>query len=278
MSKIISGIYKIENKTNGKIYIGSSKNIENRWKQHKTLLKVGKHHSRHLQYAWDKYGEDSFSFCILEEVLQPEELFNREQYWMDKLQSYNPENGYNISVVAGACVMNEDYDFREIINAEYEQEHKSKYEIIHMIANLEDEELVYKNIILPIETDAFTNFIIKIYEYMVEIQFKTWEQITLYNSDYNLAIHDLSNLPTKFAIDSIRTSKIEKIKFLDPQSGYTSVFYRKYFKVFKMNRYIEGLKIKVLDEFNFEEVFIYKPDDFDIIEKHRKSLGGYNYQ
>ena len=31
----ITGIYSIKNKINGKVYIGKSINIYNRWKQHK---------------------------------------------------------------------------------------------------------------------------------------------------------------------------------------------------------------------------------------------------
>ena len=34
------GIYKIENKINGKLYIGQSINIEERWKNHKTHYKI----------------------------------------------------------------------------------------------------------------------------------------------------------------------------------------------------------------------------------------------
>ena len=42
------GIYKIENKVNGKIYIGQSVNIENRWKQHMRELNKSSH-KKHLE-------------------------------------------------------------------------------------------------------------------------------------------------------------------------------------------------------------------------------------
>lgn len=61
-----SGIYKIENKVNGKVYIGSSNSIKRRWQKHKALLRHGKHQNSHLQAAWDKYGEDNFSFSVIE--------------------------------------------------------------------------------------------------------------------------------------------------------------------------------------------------------------------
>ena len=42
------GIYKIENKYNGKIYIGKSKDIMNRWSTHEKDLVKHIHHSSKL--------------------------------------------------------------------------------------------------------------------------------------------------------------------------------------------------------------------------------------
>lgn len=87
-----SGIYKIENLVSGKIYVGQSRHIKSRFIQHKSELRNGSHYNKHLQYAWDKYGEESFVFSVIEEC--PIELLNeRELYWIDKLDAYN--SGYN---------------------------------------------------------------------------------------------------------------------------------------------------------------------------------------
>ena len=59
------GIYKIENKVNGKVYIGQSIDIEKRWKSHISYLNKGIHRNKHLQSAWDKYGEGNFDKKIL---------------------------------------------------------------------------------------------------------------------------------------------------------------------------------------------------------------------
>ena len=61
-----SGIYKILNNINGKIYIGSTKNFNKRWVTHKYLLRLNKHENKHLQYAWNKYGEVHFEFIKVE--------------------------------------------------------------------------------------------------------------------------------------------------------------------------------------------------------------------
>ena len=91
----ICGVYKITNIVNGKIYIGSSKDILNRWYQHERNLDEGNHGNAHLQNAWDKYGgKNSFTFEIIEEC-NPTIQFEREQFYLDKLNPFD-DNGYNI--------------------------------------------------------------------------------------------------------------------------------------------------------------------------------------
>lgn len=98
----ISGIYRIRNLKNHKIYIGSSYDIEKRWYVHKNKLINNKHHSCHLQNAWDKHGEKNFAFEIWEEVQNTDLLLIREQFWMDYFESYSGEKGYNIRPTAGS--------------------------------------------------------------------------------------------------------------------------------------------------------------------------------
>lgn len=60
-----AGVYAITNRFDGKCYIGSSVNIDARFKQHQALLRKGTHHSAKLQRAWDKHGADAFEFAPL---------------------------------------------------------------------------------------------------------------------------------------------------------------------------------------------------------------------
>jgi group I intron endonuclease len=99
-----SGIYLIKNTINNKVYVGSAVNIDRRWSQHKHYLKEGKHHSEHLQKAWDKYGEQNFTFDIIEEVSNPEHLLAYEQVYLDYYKSYEGDRGYNICKVAGSSL------------------------------------------------------------------------------------------------------------------------------------------------------------------------------
>jgi len=97
-----SGIYYIQNICNGKIYIGSAVAIIERWRVHKHLLRQGKHYNRHLQSAWDKDGEDSFVFGIVEVTGNKDDLLGMEQRWINHYKSFNDKNGYNILPIAGS--------------------------------------------------------------------------------------------------------------------------------------------------------------------------------
>jgi group I intron endonuclease len=93
----MTAIYKIENKINNKIYIGSAIYFPRRIKEHIGLLKKNKHHSTYLQNSWNKHGENNFIFEVIEKISTPEQLIPREQYWIDTLK---PE--YNICPTAGS--------------------------------------------------------------------------------------------------------------------------------------------------------------------------------
>ena len=97
--KNISGIYAITNKVNGKKYVGSSKSVYYRWNQsHRPSLRKGNHYNRHLQSAWNKYKESSFTFEILEECEKEESmLLEREGYWIENTRSWEREFGYNLT-------------------------------------------------------------------------------------------------------------------------------------------------------------------------------------
>lgn len=99
-----SGIYQVKNLVNGKVFLGSSLNLEGPLNKHKFMLKIGSHTNKSLQKDWDEYGSDKFEFEILEEVkIKDNENFNLndeltllEMLWLEKLQPFG-EKGYNLN-------------------------------------------------------------------------------------------------------------------------------------------------------------------------------------
>lgn len=89
-----SGVYQIRSLESGKVYIGSAINLRRRWWKHRKDLRGGAHTNKHLQAAWNKYGEAGFAFEVLELVLEPF-LTAREQVWMNKMHSHSRQYGYN---------------------------------------------------------------------------------------------------------------------------------------------------------------------------------------
>ena len=63
-----SGIYKITCTPTQKYYYGSSEDIHKRWYFHKWALRRNEHDNRHLQFAWNKYGEATFQIEVVQLV------------------------------------------------------------------------------------------------------------------------------------------------------------------------------------------------------------------
>lgn len=103
MNKIIisssPGVYTITNMVNGKLYVGGSGNMRVRLNKHKSDLRNNKHPNKHLQSAWNLYGEDNFKFEELEQTTE-DLCFYLEQYWKNMLNSCDPSYGYDINPVA----------------------------------------------------------------------------------------------------------------------------------------------------------------------------------
>lgn len=93
--KFTCGVYNILLVRDGRRYIGSSVKVEQRFSEHRCSLNRGEHHSRYLQRAWDKYGEASFQFEILE-ICALDKLLEREQHHID-----NNKHLFNTAKVTG---------------------------------------------------------------------------------------------------------------------------------------------------------------------------------
>ena len=98
-------IYKIECKATGRVYIGKTIYAPYRMKKHRNDLRRGKHHVSLMQKDFDLYGEQSFSFEVIDRVERVaiphgKRGFHysdslKEKEYMNRFKSYLPEYGYN---------------------------------------------------------------------------------------------------------------------------------------------------------------------------------------
>jgi group I intron endonuclease len=97
-NKNTSGIYRILNNVNSKSYIGKSIRLYHRKYQHFVQLRSNRHQNSYLQYAFNKYGADNFSFEVLE-ICDENILGQREHYWIKHLDTNNRKKGYNLEEI-----------------------------------------------------------------------------------------------------------------------------------------------------------------------------------
>ena len=96
MALFDTGIYEIRNSANSRRYIGSAKSLCQRLRMHLNDLRKDKHPNRHLQFAWNKYGEQEFEFKVILYCDKANLLF----YEQRALDTYNAL--YNLAPTAGS--------------------------------------------------------------------------------------------------------------------------------------------------------------------------------
>lgn len=104
MKRLNNGIfiYFIENRINGKIYVGKAVKPTKRWTTHKTIARGGKEKYTNKYYAIhaaiSKYGVSNFIFSVSEYYSTDDEVNEAEKYWISYLKQsgvslYNETEG-----------------------------------------------------------------------------------------------------------------------------------------------------------------------------------------
>ena len=94
----ISAVYKITNTVTNDFYIGSSKNVKNRWAVHKCQSVWKNYPNKQLYQDMRKYGVDKFELQILAEV-EPDKLKELEQQFIETLKpTYNNRNANGLNI------------------------------------------------------------------------------------------------------------------------------------------------------------------------------------
>lgn len=82
-------IYCLTDNTNGKKYVGQTNNLKRRIKEHKN-------EELYVDRAIRTHGWENFSVEVLEECDNRAQINEREQFWINKLNTKSP-NGYNLT-------------------------------------------------------------------------------------------------------------------------------------------------------------------------------------
>ena len=115
----ISAVYKITNAITGDFYIGSSKDVKQRWRAHKWPSSWKRFPNNPMYLDMQKYGLDKFDFEILEEV-ETEQLKEKEQQFIETLKpTYNQMNANGLDIERRK-------EYQKKYNKEYQKSDKGK--------------------------------------------------------------------------------------------------------------------------------------------------------
>jgi hypothetical protein len=96
------GMFQVRNVTNGKIFIGASRDLPAMLNRQRAQLGFGGHPNRELQADWNALGPDAFVFEVLDTLKPPEQadydpsidLRALEALWLEQLSPFG-DRGYN---------------------------------------------------------------------------------------------------------------------------------------------------------------------------------------
>lgn len=102
LMKFKMGVFQIKNRINGKLFIGSSTDLNAIWHAQKLQLDLGIHQNDNLQKEWTEFGVENFIYEIREELIQKDdkpldfakEVRALEELIIGEVQPFG-EKGYN---------------------------------------------------------------------------------------------------------------------------------------------------------------------------------------
>lgn len=195
-----SGIYKITNTVNGKIYIGKTINFRKRYERYKSAYKRRdvRHINQYFINSIEKYSPEKFTFKVIE-LCSSELLAEKELYWMEFYNSTNPDIGYNLRLDSSTGMITHEKTREKIskrMKMEFETGIRSRETVSQWAKNLWEDEnkkaQMARNVAIAssryrfYQYDKFTMELVRVWENMLEIMEA--------NPDYhNIAIYSVCN-------------------------------------------------------------------------------------
>ena len=96
------GVLQVKSLINGKVLVVGCSNLDGKINSIKFQLEMGSHMNKGLQQDWNDYGEENFSFEVIEQI-EPDDGLLRdykddisvlEELWLERLQPYG-DRGYH---------------------------------------------------------------------------------------------------------------------------------------------------------------------------------------
>jgi group I intron endonuclease len=92
-------IYIIQNKVNNKLYVGVTKNIQQRWYTHLSNARYpGSAKHQYIHSAINKYGSDNFTILEIDSFENQNDALQAEQFWIQFFRSWDKNYGYNLTL------------------------------------------------------------------------------------------------------------------------------------------------------------------------------------
>lgn len=148
-------IYKITNLINGKFYIGSTiRPFYIRKYEHKRELRLNTHSNNYLQNSWNKYGESSFKFEVLEKIENEE--YNKKEFYRklirkeaEYIENYKPHYNTKSKITEGKIGWVTSEEVKKKISESNKNRFKDKQLKQSTLDNRERESRRINGILLP---------------------------------------------------------------------------------------------------------------------------------
>lgn len=271
-----SGIYMIINLSNNKVYVGSSKDISRRLKEHIRHLKNNKHENIYLQNSYNKYSQNMFKFIPIE-YCELNILIERENFWIKLKNSNIKEFGYNLSIPLeqGGCNFSEK-SIEKIKRSAYERHHGKLTEEEYQQKLIKKEEYNNRQKLVNKKKVFAFNKITGIKEFEFESIIEAVKQLRVNTSAVEKAL--LKNNAT------CKNFILVKEENYDPNINYIKNYKT---KVYEAKGKFEGKKVETFnletqeiikqysntqelaDEYNMNKKYVYK-----VLSGERKSFKG----